>query len=112
MYRFCLNNYNSNATIDNGSCEYIVSFDLDLNCSNNLNPNTVYIYRSSNNWNCNTYQLDDLDNDGIWNGDVILQNGFFEYIYCADGWSNSESNGLIMSIEWRFLCPNTDYFFN
>ena len=105
------NNYNPNATIDNGSCEYIVSFYLDLNCSNNLNPNTVYISSSSNNWNCNTYALNDVNNDGIWTGDVILQNGFFEYIYCTDGWSNSESNGLIMSMQNGGSCaPNTDYF--
>ena len=38
-------------------------------------------------------------------------NGFFEYTYCTDGWSNSESNGLIMSISMNeVLCPNTDYF--
>ena len=39
-----------------------------------------------------------------------MQNGFFEYIYCTDGWSNSESSGLITSMQNGGTCaPNTDY---
>ena len=105
------NNYNPNATIDNGSCEYIVSFSVDLNCSANMNlPSVVYVTSSSVNWDCNTYTLNDSNYDGIWTGDIILQNGFFEYIYCTDGWSDSESSGLITSMQNGGTCaPNTDY---
>ena len=105
------NNYDTNATIDNASCQYIVSFSVDLNCSTNLNPpSVVYVTSSSINWNCNTYSLNDSNYDGIWTGDIILQNGFFEYIYCTDGWSNSESSGLITSMQNGGTCaPNTDY---
>ncbi|MBT5699775.1 MAG: family 16 glycosylhydrolase [Flavobacteriales bacterium] len=105
------NNYDVNATIDNGSCEYIVSFSVDLNCSTNLNPpSVVYVTSSAINWDCNTYALNDSNSDGIWTGDIILQNGFFEYIYCTDGWSNSESSGLITSMQNGGTCAtNTDY---
>ena len=105
------NNYDTNATIDDGSCEYIVSFSVDLNCSTNMNPpSVVYVTSSSINWDCSTYALNDSNYDGIWTGDIILQNGFFEYIYCTDGWSNSESSGLITSMQNGGTCaPNTDY---
>ncbi len=105
------NNYDANATIDNGSCEYIVSFSVDLNCATNMNPpSVVYVTSSAINWDCNTYALNDSNYDGIWTGDIILQNGFFEYIYCTDGWSNSESSGLITSMQNGGTCaPNTDY---
>lgn len=105
------NNYNPNATIDNGSCEYIVSFSVDLNCSANMNPpSVVYVTSSAINWDCSSYALNDSNYDGIWTGDIILQNGFFEYIYCTDGWSDSESSGLITSMQNGGTCaPNTDY---
>ena len=105
------NNYNPNATIDNGSCEYLVSFSVDLNCSANMNPpSVVYVTSSAINWDCSSYALNDSNYDGIWTGDIILQNGFFEYIYCTDGWSDSESSGLITSMQNGGTCaPNTDY---
>ena len=105
------NNYDPTATIDDGSCEYIVSFSVDLNCSANMNPpSVVYVTSSAINWDCSTYALNDSNYDGIWTGDIILQNGFFEYIYCTDGWSDSESSGLITSMQNGGTCaPNTDY---
>ena len=108
---FSANNYNPNATIDNGSCEYLVSFSVDLNCSENMNPpSVVYVTSSAINWDCSSYALNDSNYDGIWTGDIILQNGFFEYIYCTDGWSDSESSGLITSMQNGGTCaPNTDY---
>ena len=104
-------NYNPNATYDNSLCEYLVSFEVNLNCSTNINlPSVVYVTSSSVNWDCNTYTLNDSNYDGIWTGDIILQNGFFEYIYCTDGWSDSESSGLITSMQNGGTCaPNTDY---
>ena len=104
-------NYNANATIDDGNCEYVVSFSLNLNCATNINtPNVVYVTSSAINWSCNTYALNDSNSDGIWTGDIVLQNGSFEYIYCTDGWSNSESSGLITGMQNGGTCaPSTDY---
>jgi beta-glucanase (GH16 family) len=104
-------NYNTNATNDNGSCEYLVSFEVNLNCSSNINsPSAVYITSPAINWDCNTYALNDSNSDGIWNGDFVLPNGSFEYIYCTDGWTDSESSGLITAMQNGSGCaPVTDY---
>ena len=104
-------NYNPNATNDNGSCEYLVSFEVNLNCATNINtPSVVYITSPAINWDCNTYALNDSNSDGIWNGDFVLPNGSFEYIYCTDGWTDSESSGLITAMQNGESCaPITDY---
>ncbi|MDG1718644.1 MAG: T9SS type A sorting domain-containing protein, partial [Flavobacteriales bacterium] len=104
-------NYNPNATNDNGSCEYLVSFEVNLNCATNINsPSVVYITGPAVNWSCNIYALNDSNSDGIWTGEFVLPNGSFEYIYCTDGWTDSESSGLITEMQNGASCaPITDY---
>ena len=104
-------NYNPNATIDNGSCEYLVNFEVNLNCATNIStPSVVYITSPAINWNCNTYALSDFNSDGIWIGDFVLPNGSFDYIYCTDGWTDSESSDLITAMQNGASCaPITDY---
>jgi hypothetical protein len=70
----------------------------------------VYITSPTVNWDCNTYALNDSNSDGIWTGNFILPNGSFDYIYCTDGWTDSESNGLITAMQNGASCaPITDY---
>ena len=104
-------NYNSNATNDNGLCEYLVSFEVNLNCASNISvPSVVYISSPAVNWDCNTYALNDSNSDGIWTGNFVLLNGFFDYIYCTDGWTDSESSALISAMQNGASCaPITDY---
>ena len=104
-------NYNSNATNDNGLCDYLVSFEVNLNCASNISaPSVVYITSPAVNWNCNTYALNDSNSDGIWTGNFVLSNGSFDYIYCTDGWTDSESSGLITAMQNGESCaPITDY---
>jgi beta-glucanase (GH16 family) len=104
-------NYNPNATNDNGLCEYLVSFEVNLNCATNISaPSVVYITSPAVNWDCNTYALNDSNSDGIWTGNFILPNGSFDYIYCTDGWTDSESSGLITAMQNGASCaPITDY---
>ena len=104
-------NYNANATNDNGLCEYLVSFEVNLNCASNINaPSVVYITSPTVNWDCNTYALNDSNSDGIWTGNFVLLNGSFDYIYCTDGWTDSESSGLITAMQNGASCaPITDY---
>ena len=104
-------NYNPNATNDNGLCEYLVSFEVNLNCATNIStPSVVYITGPTVNWDCNTYALNDSNSDGIWTGDFVLLNGSFDYIYCTDGWTDSESSGLITAMQNGASCaPITDY---
>ena len=104
-------NYNPNVTNDNGLCEYLVSFEVNLNCATNIStPSVVYITSPAINWDCNTYALNDSNSDGIWTGDFVLSNGSFDYIYCTDGWTDSESSGLITAMQNGASCaPITDY---
>ena len=105
-------NYNISATIDNGSCEYMVNFEVNLNCENLTNtPNFVNITGPTTSWTCQSYLLSDSDNDGIWNGSFLLPLGDFEYKYCADNWSQSEdllAYGLSTG-NWSCI-PITDYW--
>jgi len=105
-------NYNIYATIDNGSCEYMVTFEVNLNCENlNITPNAVNITGPSNGWSCQSNTLSDLDGDGIWNGSFVLPLGNFEYIYCADNWSQSENLLSYGSATGDWSCtPITDYW--
>ena len=61
-------NYNAQANIsDNESCIYEVTFNVNMNCSEEQ-PNTVYVSGGFNNWCGNCIPLSDDDNDGIWSG--------------------------------------------
>ena len=106
-------NYNSNADVDNGSCEYLVNFQLNTNCAVFSSiPSSINITGPSINWSCqSSYSLSDLDGDGIWNGSFVLPLGDFEYIYCADNWSQSEDLLDYGSSTGDWSCtPITDYW--
>ena len=103
-------NYDPNATTDDASCTYDVTFTVDMNCSG-LTPGYVAATGTSDNWSCATYILADADGDGVWEGTFNLPAGTFEYIYCTDGWVGTESPGLIAEmINGETCAPVTDYF--
>ena len=106
------NNYNSSSTIDDGSCMYDVTFTVDLNCES-FTPGYVAATGPSDGWSCGTYALSDGDGDGVWDGTFSLPAGTFEYIYCADGWAQSESAALLAygtsTGDWSCI-PATDYW--
>ena len=54
-------NYNPNALISNNLCEYVVNFEVNLNCTSIPTPNQVNISTSDNNWSCQSYFLNDSD---------------------------------------------------
>ena len=106
------NNYNSSANNDDGSCTYDVTFTVDMNCSG-LTVNSIAATGPSDNWSCNSYVLSDNNLDGVWEGTYSLPAGNFEYIYCADGWAQSEATSLLnngtASGDWS-CTPVTDYW--
>jgi len=103
------NNYNSSATIDDGSCMYDVTFTVDLNCES-FTPGYVAATGPTDAWSCGTYALSDADTNGVWEGTFSLPAGTFEYIYCADGWAQNETAGLIAAMQTGATCaPVTDY---
>ncbi len=106
------NNYNSSANNDDGSCTYDMTFTVDMNCAG-FTAGYVSVTGPSDGWSCGSYVLDDLNNDGVWEGTFSLPSGNFEYIYCADGWANSEAADLLAygtaSGDWS-CTPVTDYW--
>ena len=106
------NNYNSSANNDDGSCIYDMTFTVDMSCAG-FTPGYVSVTGPSDGWSCGTYILNDSNNDGIWEGTFSLPSGNFEYIYCADGWANSEASSLLAngtaSGDWS-CTPVTDYW--
>ena len=86
------NNYDSLAIVDNGTCEYDVTFVVDMNCSG-LTPTTVAATGPADNWSGNTYLLTDGDGDGVWEGTHSVTDNFV-YMYVVDTWADSEFTGL------------------
>jgi len=102
------NNYNVSANTDDGSCMYDITLTVDLNCES-FTPGYVAATGPSDGWSCGTYALTDGDANGVWEGTFSLPAGTFEYIYCADGWAQNETAGLIAAMQSGSTCaPVTD----
>ena len=103
-------NYNDLATIDNGSCTYEVTFQVDLSCSS-ISPNSVNVTSGNDNWSCDGgISLSDTNQDGIWEGTSYMQEGIFSYIYCGDNWTYNEEIFVYAQSSGDWSCtPNTDY---
>ena len=81
-------NYDSLATIDNGSCLYPVDFVLDMN----VYPDTFstpYVSGTFNNWN-DSMPLIDPDGDNIWETTINLPSGQYLWKYMLDNWADQE----------------------
>ena len=80
-----LNNYNSSATSDDGSCTYDVTFTVDMNCSG-LTVGYVLQRAQVMAGLVVHYALTDSDGDGIWEGTFNLPAGSLSiYIVLMDG---------------------------
>jgi hypothetical protein len=66
-----------------------VSFKVDMN-SYTPNFNQVYVSGSFNNWAGDANPLADADGDGIWEGNIALLNGLYEYKITLDNWAVQE----------------------
>ncbi len=112
-------NYNSLATIANGSCEYQVTFRVDMN-----NVSSTFsvpeVNGTFNNWCGNCWPMQDPDGDGVWEKQVTMLEGNYELKFSADNWSISESldpawactngnaqytNRTLVVDENRVICP-------
>ena len=86
-------NYNSNATQDDGSCQYLAYFSVDISNidisghdNNGESFYGVYLQGTFNDWCgwCNS--MNDSDNNNIYETAVILTPGEYEYQYSINGW--------------------------
>ena len=105
------NNYNHNATIENGSCTYpptTVEFTVDMNGINQ--PSTDYdnvvINGSWNGWNGWGVTLSDQDSDGVFTGSLEIDPGTsFEYVVAVTGLADNWSG---WGMQWGDGCNNVN----
>ena len=104
-------NYNSDSTIDDGSCLFATSFSVDMNCSDVAFGN-VYVTGPWCGWcSCESYNLmTDGDADGVYAVTVDLPAGDdFEYKYMVDCWAQQEDL-IDDAIAGGACVANTDWF--
>ena len=82
------NNYNFLANLDNDSCEYNITFFVDMSESNQI-FDTVEVNGTFNSWCGNCAQMTDVNN-GIWEVTLPLIVGAYDYKFSADTWNIEE----------------------
>ena len=101
-------NYNSAATTDDGSCLFPVTFTVDMNCYPDA-FGTVYVTGPTFGWCADCFPLSDADGDGVWEGTGDFPAGDLEYKYQLDQWAHQED--LVDDMVNGGTCaPVTDYF--
>ena len=108
-------NYNINATVDNGTCEYDVSSDLSLvNFTVDMNGvdqpsadyDNVVVNGSWNGWNGWGVTLSDDNQDGLWTGSLELAPGTsFEYVVAVTGPADAYSG---WGLQWGDGCQGSN----
>ena len=84
------NNYNSSANVDDGSCEYNITFLIDM--SEVALPFSVpEVNGTFNSWCGSCASMTDLNNDSVWEITIPLTAGNYEYKFSADNWNIQEN---------------------
>ncbi|MEZ4798643.1 MAG: hypothetical protein R2809_02465 [Flavobacteriales bacterium] len=83
-------NYDAAAQIDNGSCIYTVTFQVNMN-GVTAPFTTPEVNGNFNGWCGGCLPMTDANNDGIWEASTTLAQGNYEFKYAADGWAIEES---------------------
>ena len=84
------NNYNSIANVDDGSCEYNITFIVDMS-ETSSSFSTPEVNGTFNSWCGNCASMTDANNDSIWEVTIPLVIGNYEYKFSADNWNIQES---------------------
>ncbi|MBU46663.1 MAG: hypothetical protein CMD28_04455, partial [Flavobacteriales bacterium] len=79
-------NYDSLATVDDGTCTYTydVTFQLDMSTVDTALFTIPEINGTFNNWCGPCAPMSDPDGDNIWDYTIALPDGYYEFIYTAD----------------------------
>ena len=100
-------NYDSLATIDDGSCLYSTTFNVNMNCDT-TSFTEVNLESPNFSWCGGCVVLLDPDGDGIHSITLDLPIGDFEYKYALDSWAHQED--LVDDMQNGGTCaPVTDY---
>ena len=102
-------NYDTLALVDDGSCLYATTFNVDMNCEPAGSFTSVNLESPLFGWCGGCVPLTDPDGDGVWSVTIDLAAGSFEYKYAVDGWTGQED--LVDDMQNGGTCaPVTDYF--
>ena len=87
------NNYDPVATCEDSSCVYgyNVTFQLDLRNVTSISYVAPEINGMFNSWCGDCAQLEDLNNDSIWEITILIDSGSYEYKYSADNFTVEEN---------------------
>jgi hypothetical protein len=87
------NNYDPLATCEDSTCVYgfSVTFQLDLRGVTNISYINPEVNGMFNGWCGNCTQLEDLNNDSIWEITILIDSGSYEYKYSVDNWAIEEN---------------------
>ena len=83
-------NYDPSANLNNDSCEYNITFYVDMSEANQV-FDTVEVNGTFNSWCGNCAQMIDTNNDDIWEITMPLMSGSYEYKFAADNWNIEEN---------------------
>ena len=88
------NNYSPLATSDDSSCTYdiVVTFNVDMS-NESISNNGVHLAGSFNGWSTDSTEMFDLDGDSIYSTSILLnQNTYYEYKFInGNTWSSAET---------------------
>ncbi|MGB1618613.1 MAG: hypothetical protein ACPHBM_03235, partial [Flavobacteriales bacterium] len=84
-------NYDSTALVDDASCQYNVTFQVDMSQYGLNAGDGVFLNGTYNGWCGGCNAMDDSDGDGVYTFTVALTEGLQEYKYTVNGWDASES---------------------
>ena len=102
-------NFDGAATIDDGSCLFATTFNVDMNCQPAGSFGYVHLESPLFGWCGGCVPMTDSDGDGIHSVTVDLAQGAFEYKYAVDGFAGQED--LITAMVSGGDCaPITDYY--
>jgi hypothetical protein len=100
------NNYNSAANVDDGSCMYTSTFNVDMNCAG-VEFTTVHITGPYWGWSDAILMADD-DGDGVYSISLDVPGPTIEYKYMVNYWAHQED--LVDDMQNGATCaPITDY---
>ena len=102
-------NYDATALVDDGSCLYATTFNVDMNCEPAGSFGYVHLESPLFGWCGGCVPMTDADGDGVWTVTVDLAPGSFEYKYAVDGFAGQE-NLIDDMVAGASCAPVTDYF--
>jgi hypothetical protein len=86
-------NYDPNATTDDGSCQFAVTFQVDMSSVMLTPADVVNLQATFNKWCGDCNPLTDPNKTGTWSVTLPLAPGAYEYKYTTNGW-----NGQVESV--------------